>query len=75
MGPGKLSSICNYFIESHIPASCGDFTFRGRIKPSAKISSREQGIDFNLVGTCKWLPCVRASESQAYDVLFSFFPL
>jgi hypothetical protein len=74
MGPGKLSSICNYFIESHLPASCGAFTFRGRIRPSAKISSREQGLDFDLVGTCKWLSYVRP-QGHAYDVLVRFFPL
>jgi hypothetical protein len=27
MGPDKLSSFCNYYIESHHPASCGDFYF------------------------------------------------
>jgi hypothetical protein len=27
MGLGKPSSFCNYFVEPHIPASCGAFTF------------------------------------------------
>jgi hypothetical protein len=40
----------------------------------AKNSSREQGPDFDLVGTCEWLSYVRASESQAYGVLVRIFP-
>jgi hypothetical protein len=27
MGPGKPSRFCNYFVEPHILASCGAFTF------------------------------------------------
>jgi hypothetical protein len=75
MSPDKLSSFCNYFVEPHIPASCDAFTFGGRMRPMAKISSREQGPDFDLVGTCKWLSYVRASGSQAYVMLLKFFPL
>jgi hypothetical protein len=45
------------------------------MRPMAKTSSREQGSDFDLVGTCEWLSYVRASWSQAYDVLVRFFPL
>jgi hypothetical protein len=41
----------------------------------AKTSSREQGSNFDLVGTCKWLSYVRASGSQAYVMLIRFFPL
>jgi hypothetical protein len=41
----------------------------------AKTSSPKQGPDFDLVGTCEWLPYVRASGSQAYGVLVRFFPL
>jgi hypothetical protein len=74
MGPDKLSSFCNYYIKPHLPASCGVFTFGGRMRPRAKTSSLEQGPDFDLVGTCKWLSYVRASGSQAYDVLVRFFP-
>jgi hypothetical protein len=40
----------------------------------AKTSSREQGPDFDIVGTCEWLSYVRASKSQAYDMLVRFFP-
>jgi hypothetical protein len=40
----------------------------------AKTSSREQGPDFDIIGTYKWLPYVRASGSQAYDVSVRFFP-
>jgi hypothetical protein len=40
-----------------------------------KTSSREQGPDFDIVGTCKWLSYVRASGNQAYDMLVRFFPL
>jgi hypothetical protein len=41
MGPGKPSSFCNYFIEPHLPASCGAFTFGGRMRPRTKTSSQE----------------------------------
>jgi hypothetical protein len=27
MGPDKPSSFCNYYVELHLPASCGAFTF------------------------------------------------
>jgi hypothetical protein len=27
MGPDKLSRFCNYYVELHLPASCGAFTF------------------------------------------------
>jgi hypothetical protein len=27
MGPDKLSSFCNYYVEPHLPASCSAFTF------------------------------------------------
>jgi hypothetical protein len=40
----------------------------------AKTSSRQQGPNFDIVGTCEWLSYVRASGSQAYDVLVRFFP-
>jgi hypothetical protein len=74
MGPDKPSRFCNYFIEPHLPTSCGAFTFRGRIRSRAKTSSQEQGPDFYLVGTCELLSYVRASCSQAYGVLVRFFP-
>jgi hypothetical protein len=73
MGPDKLSSFCNYFVELHLPTSCGAFTFGGRMRPRVKTSSQEQGTDFDLVGTCEWLPYVRAPGSQAYSVLVRFF--
>jgi hypothetical protein len=44
------------------------------MRPMAKTSSREQGPDFDIVGTCEWLSYVRASGSQAYGVLVRFFP-
>jgi hypothetical protein len=74
MGPDKPSSFCNYYVEPHLPASCGAFTFRGRIRSRAKTSSREQGSNFDIVGTCEWMSYVRASGSQAYDVFVRFFP-
>jgi hypothetical protein len=43
MGSDKPSSFYNYYIEPHLPASCGAFTFGGRMRPRAKTSSREQG--------------------------------
>jgi hypothetical protein len=73
MGPDKSGSFCNYYVEPHLPASCGAFTFGGRMRPRAKTSSREQGSDFDLVGTYEWLSYVRASGSQAYGVLVGFF--
>jgi hypothetical protein len=48
--------------------------FGGRMSPRAKTSSREQGPNFDIVETCKWLSYVRASGSQVYDVLVRFFP-
>jgi hypothetical protein len=75
MGPDKLSSLCNYYVEPHLLASCGAFTFGGRMRSRAKTSSWEQGPAFELVGTCEWLSYVRASRSQAYGVLVRFFPL
>jgi hypothetical protein len=74
MGSDKPSSFCNYYVEPHLPASSGAFTFGGRMKPRAKTSSREQGPDFDIVGTCEWFSYVRASGSQAYGVLVRFFP-
>jgi hypothetical protein len=68
MGPDKPSSFCNYLVELHISASCGAFTFRGRMRPKTKTSSQEQGAYFNWVETCERLSYVRASRSQAYDV-------
>jgi hypothetical protein len=46
MGSGKSSSFCNYYVEPHLPTSCGTFTFRGRMRPRAKTSSQEQGGQF-----------------------------
>jgi hypothetical protein len=63
MGPDKPSSFCNYYIEHHLPASCGAFTFGGRMRLRAKTSSREQGPNFDIVGTYEWLSYVRASGS------------
>jgi hypothetical protein len=74
MGPDKPSSFCNYYVEPHLPASCDAFTFGGRMRSRAKTSSREQGPDFDIVGTCEWLSYVRASGTQAYAVLVRFFP-
>jgi hypothetical protein len=68
MGPDKPSSFYNYFVKLHLPASCGAFTFRGRMRPRVKTSSREQGPDFDLVGTCERLSYVRTFGSQAYDM-------
>jgi hypothetical protein len=53
MGPDKPSSFCNYYVEPHLPALCGAFTFGGRMRPRAETSSREQGSDFDIVGTCE----------------------
>jgi hypothetical protein len=51
MGPDKPSRFCNYYVELYLPASCGAFTFGGRMRPGAKTSSQDQGFDFNIVGT------------------------
>jgi hypothetical protein len=53
MGSDKPSSFCNYYIEPHLPASCGDFTFGGRMRARSKTSSREQGPNFDIVETCE----------------------
>jgi hypothetical protein len=74
MLPDKPSSFCNYYVKPHLPALCGAFSFGGRMRPRAKTSSCEQGPDFDIEGTCEWLPYVRASRSQAYGVLVRFFP-
>jgi hypothetical protein len=74
MGSNKLSSFCNYYVEPHLPTSCGAFTFGGKLRPRAKTSSQEQGPDFDLVGTCEWLSYMRTPESLAYGVLVRFFP-
>jgi hypothetical protein len=29
IGPDKPSSFCNYYVESHLPASCDAFTLEG----------------------------------------------
>jgi hypothetical protein len=44
------------------------------MRPRVKTLSREQGPNFDIVGTCEWLSYVRASGSQAYAVLVRFFP-
>jgi hypothetical protein len=43
MGPNKLSSFYNYFVEPHLPGSYGAFTFGGRMRPRAKILSGIRG--------------------------------
>jgi hypothetical protein len=53
MGPNKPSSCCNYYVNPHLPALCGAFSFGGKMRSRAKTSSREQGPDFDLVGTCE----------------------
>jgi hypothetical protein len=73
-GACKPSRFCNYLVEPHIPGSCGAFTFGGRTRPRAKTSSREQGPNFDLVGTCEQLSYVRASGNLAYGALVRFFP-
>jgi hypothetical protein len=47
--------------------------FGGRMKPRVKTSSWEQGANFDIIVTYEWLSYVRASRSQAYDVLIRFF--
>jgi hypothetical protein len=41
MGPDKSSSFSNYYVEPCFPASCGAFTFGGRMRSRAKTSSEE----------------------------------
>jgi hypothetical protein len=68
MGPDKPSSFCNYYVEPYFPTLCGDFTFKGRMSPRAKTSSQEQGPDFYIVGTYKWLSYVSLRESSVWRV-------
>jgi hypothetical protein len=51
MGSDKPSSFFNYYIELHLPALCGAFIFRWRMGLRDKTLSREQGPNFNIVGT------------------------
>jgi hypothetical protein len=74
MGPDKPSRFCNYYVEPHLPASCGAFIFGGRMRPRAKTSSQGLGLNFDLVGTCEWLSYMRASRSQAYACWSDSFP-
>jgi hypothetical protein len=53
MGPEKPSSFGNYYVEPHLPASCGAFTFGGRMRLRAKTSSQLQGPDFDIIWTCE----------------------
>jgi hypothetical protein len=53
MGLAKTSSFSLYFVEPHLSASCGAFTFGGRMRSRAKTSSSEQGPNFDFVGTCE----------------------
>jgi hypothetical protein len=53
MGPSKPSSFCNYFVEPHLLASCGTFTFGEIMRLRAKASSLEQEANFDLGGTCE----------------------
>jgi hypothetical protein len=73
MGSDKPSIFCNYYVEPHLLILCGAFTFRERMRSMVKTSSQEQEPDFDLVGTCEWLSYVRASRSQAFDMLVRFF--
>jgi hypothetical protein len=45
------------------------------MRSRTKTSSREQGPNFDLVGTYEQLSYVRAFGSQAYGVVVRFFPL
>jgi hypothetical protein len=63
MGPDKPSSFCNNFVKPHLPATCGAFSFGVRMRPRVKTSLREQGPDFDLVGTCECVSYMRASGS------------
>jgi hypothetical protein len=53
MRSDKPSSFYNYYVELHLPTSCGAFIFEGRMMPRDKTSSLEQGPDFNILGTCE----------------------
>jgi hypothetical protein len=66
MGSDKLSSFCNYYVVVLL--------FRGRTRSRDNTSFWQQGPDFDIVRTCEWLSYVRASGSQAYDMLIRFFP-
>jgi hypothetical protein len=68
IGPDKPSSFCNYYVEPHLPASCGVFSFGGIMRPRVKTLSRKQGADFDIVGTCGWLLYVSLRESNIWRV-------
>jgi hypothetical protein len=66
MRRNKPSSFCNYLVELHLPASCGTFTYGGRRRPRVHTSSRIQGPNFDLLGTCEWLSYVRVCWSGSF---------
>jgi hypothetical protein len=72
MGPDKPSSFYNYLVEPHLHASCVAFTFKGRMKPRDRTSSKEQGVDFDLVWTCEQLSYVRATRSKRNTPCYGF---
>jgi hypothetical protein len=41
VGLDKPSSLCNYYVELHLTASCGAFTFGGKMRLRAMTSSRD----------------------------------
>jgi hypothetical protein len=73
-GPISRVAFVTTMSNHTFPASCGAFTFGGKMRARAKTSSQEQGPDFDIVGTCEWLSYVRAFGSQAYGMLVRFFP-
>jgi hypothetical protein len=44
MGPNKPSSFCNYCVKPHLPASCGAFTFGGRMRPGPRLHPGSRGL-------------------------------
>jgi hypothetical protein len=71
MGSDKLSSPVTTSLN-HTP--CLKDVVGGGMRPRAKTSPVDRGPISTEYGLRKWLSYVRVSESQAYDVLVSFFP-
>jgi hypothetical protein len=53
MGSDKPSSFYNYYVEPHLPTSCGAFTFWKENEAEGQDFIPGAGGDFDIVGTCE----------------------
>jgi hypothetical protein len=71
MGPGKSSSPVT---TSSNRTPCLKNVVGGGMRPRDKTSPMDKGPISTEYGLHKWLSYMRASGSQAYDMLVRFFP-